>query len=169
MNVSEVSLNKTSITITEGGTETLTATVLPTGATEKRVNWSSSDASVVSVDGNETTIPVSVSSWSFNYLFSYFDYEGGDGSKYEYLAGVPDGAKLYYVKIWNGDDLVYFGHASRSVCSFSSEEEYCWYEEVGNKYTFARNLHTLASSEIIPYQTISPVVSVRQPFGGGID
>ena len=124
---------------------------------------------VASVNGNETTIPVSVSSWSFNYLFSYFDYEGGDGSKYEYLAGVPDGAKLYYVKIWNGDDLVYFGHASRSVCSFSSEEEYCWYEEVGNKYTFARNLHTLASSEIIPYQTISPVVSVRQPFGGGID
>ena len=124
---------------------------------------------VASVNGNETTIPVAVSSWSFNYLFSYYDYEGGDGSKYEYLAGVPDGAKLYYVKIWNGDDLVYFGHASRSVCSFSSEEEYCWYEEVGNKYTFARNLHTLASSEIIPYQPISPVVSVRQAFGGGID
>ncbi len=124
---------------------------------------------VASVNGNETTIPVAVSSWSFNYLFSYYDYEGGDGSKDEYLAGVPDGAKLYYVKIWNGDDLVYFGHASRSVCSFSSEEEYCWYEEVGNKYTFARNLHTLASSEIIPYQPISPVVSVRQAFGGGID
>lgn len=60
--VSEVSLNKTSVTITEGGTETLTATVSPTDATEKRVNWSSSDASVVSVDGNGMLTAVKVGS-----------------------------------------------------------------------------------------------------------
>ena len=50
--VTGVSLNKTSLTITEGGSETLTATVSPGDATNKAVNWTSTDATVASVDGN---------------------------------------------------------------------------------------------------------------------
>lgn len=123
----------------------------------------------VTVNGEGTTIPVSVSSLNFQYVFSDYDQESGDGIKYEYLAGVLEGTKLYYVKIWNGDDLVYFGHASRAVCSYSSEEEYCWYDEVGKTYTFARSLYTLTDSEITPYNPSSPIVTVRQPFGGGMD
>ena len=42
-----ISLDRTSLTMTEGTTDTLTATVRPAGAT---VNWSSSDQSVVTVD-----------------------------------------------------------------------------------------------------------------------
>ena len=121
------------------------------------------------VNGTGTTIPVSVSSFNVQYLFSHYDSESGDGHLYEYLAGVPDGAKLYYVKIWNGDNLVYFGHASRAVCSYTSAEEYCWYDEVGKTYTFARSLYTLTDSEITPYNPSSPIVTVRQPFGGGMD
>jgi hypothetical protein len=120
------------------------------------------------INGTETTIPVSISSFAVKYIFSDYDYQSGDGALYAYIAGVPEGSKLYYVKIWDGNDLVYFGHASRSVCPYSSEEEYCWYEEIGNTYTFARDLHTLTSSEVKPYNPVAPIATVRQPFGGGM-
>ena len=50
--VSSVELNKTSLQMKEGDTETLVATVKPDNATDKTVNWSSSDASIASVDEN---------------------------------------------------------------------------------------------------------------------
>lgn len=57
--VSSVSLSKTSITLTEGDKETLTATVLPNNATDKTVEWSSSNTSVASVsNGTVTAIKV---------------------------------------------------------------------------------------------------------------
>ena len=48
--VTSVSLDKTTLDLTEGDTETLTATVSPDNATDKTVSWSSSDASVATVD-----------------------------------------------------------------------------------------------------------------------
>lgn len=53
--VSSVSLSKTSITLTEGDKETLTATVLPNNATDKTVEWSSSNTSVASVSNGTVT------------------------------------------------------------------------------------------------------------------
>ena len=50
--VTGVSLNKSETTLTVGGTETLTATVLPEGATNKSVTWSSNAPSVATVDEN---------------------------------------------------------------------------------------------------------------------
>ena len=50
--VSDVTLNKTELTLTEGESETLTATVKPDNATDKTLSWSSSDATVASVDDN---------------------------------------------------------------------------------------------------------------------
>ena len=50
--VTGVSLNKNSTTLTVGGTETLTATVSPDGATDKTVTWSSDNTSVATVDAN---------------------------------------------------------------------------------------------------------------------
>ena len=48
--VSSVTLNKTSLSLTKGQSETLTATVSPADATDKNVSWSSSDATIASVD-----------------------------------------------------------------------------------------------------------------------
>ena len=48
--VSSISLDKTTLVMEKGTTEALVATVLPEDATDKTVNWSSSDASVASVD-----------------------------------------------------------------------------------------------------------------------
>lgn len=50
--VNSVSLNQTSLTLTTGSTDHLTATITPSNATNKGLNWTSSDPSVVSVDGN---------------------------------------------------------------------------------------------------------------------
>ena len=51
VNVTEVSLDKTELTLTEGETETLTATVKPDNADNKKVTWSSDKTDVATVDG----------------------------------------------------------------------------------------------------------------------
>lgn len=53
--VTGVSLNKTSLDLTEGDTETLTATVAPANATNKNVSWSSDKPGIASVDNGTVT------------------------------------------------------------------------------------------------------------------
>ncbi len=48
--VSNLVLDKEQITLTEGGTEQLTATVLPEEATDKTITWTSSDETIATVD-----------------------------------------------------------------------------------------------------------------------
>ena len=52
VSVTGVSLDKTELSLTVGGTETLTATVAPDNATDKTVTWTSSDSTVATVDQN---------------------------------------------------------------------------------------------------------------------
>ena len=52
INVTGVSLNKTYITLTKGETSQLTATVSPSNATNKNVNWKSSSTSVATVSSS---------------------------------------------------------------------------------------------------------------------
>jgi uncharacterized protein YjdB len=49
-NVTSLSLNKTTDTLTVGDTDTLVATIAPTTATNKDVTWTSSDATIVTID-----------------------------------------------------------------------------------------------------------------------
>ena len=51
VNVTDVTLDKTELTLTEGETETLTATVKPDNADNKKVTWSSDKTEVATVDG----------------------------------------------------------------------------------------------------------------------
>lgn len=53
--VESVSLDRTSAELTEGDQLTLTATVAPANATNKNVSWSSSDATVASVENGVVT------------------------------------------------------------------------------------------------------------------
>ena len=52
VSVTGVSLNKTSLTMTVGDTQTLTATVTPSNATDKSVTWSSSNTSIATVSSS---------------------------------------------------------------------------------------------------------------------
>ncbi|MGN0443692.1 MAG: Ig-like domain-containing protein [Acutalibacteraceae bacterium] len=52
INVTGVTLDKTSLSITAGSTATLSATVSPSNATDKSVTWSSSNAAVASIDAD---------------------------------------------------------------------------------------------------------------------
>ena len=55
--VESITLNKTELSLVKGTTETLTATVLPTTATDKTVTWESSDTAVATVkDGIVTAV-----------------------------------------------------------------------------------------------------------------
>ena len=53
--VTGVTLDQTSLTLTEGDSETLTATVEPSNATNKNVTWSSSDPNVATVENGVVT------------------------------------------------------------------------------------------------------------------
>lgn len=52
VSVTGVTLNKTTLTLTKGASETLTATIAPTNATNKKVTWTSSDPAVATVDAS---------------------------------------------------------------------------------------------------------------------
>ena len=51
--VTNVSLNKTSLTLTDGGSETLTATITPDNASNQTVTWSSEPNNIVSITPDE--------------------------------------------------------------------------------------------------------------------
>jgi len=106
--VTGVSLNKTSLELEVDGTETLTATVAPNNASNKGVNWTSSDEDVATVaDGVVTavavgtaTITVTTDEGDFsascnvtvreakNYTTLPFNWEGGISSDFTSLEGV---------------------------------------------------------------------------------
>ena len=62
MAVTDVSLNKASIALTVGNSETLVATVTPDNATNKTVTWASSNTAVATVDENGKVVAVGVGS-----------------------------------------------------------------------------------------------------------
>ena len=74
VSVSGVSLNKTSLNLLEGGSETLTATVAPDNATNKSVSWKSSDNGVATVDNSGKVTAVKAGSATITVTTS-------DGSK----------------------------------------------------------------------------------------
>lgn len=57
---SSVSLNKSTLTLKVEGTETLTATILPSNTTDKSVTWASSDETVATVSNEGLVTAVKV-------------------------------------------------------------------------------------------------------------
>lgn len=99
----------------------------------------------------------SLTSFRSGYFFSYFRSENDEGTWRVRGEGVPEGSKLYYVKIWDeNDDLVYIGGASKALNPKTNIEEYCWrsyYNEQDHlEFAYHPTTHTNYN-----------------PYGGGID
>ncbi len=55
-----IKLNKSTLTLTVGQTETLTATITPKDATDQAFTWSTSDAAVAAVDDNGKVTAIAI-------------------------------------------------------------------------------------------------------------
>ncbi len=64
VNVLIVTLNKSSLTLVEGNTETLTASIYPTNATVPTLKWTSSNTSVATVDSTGKITAKSLSGYA---------------------------------------------------------------------------------------------------------
>lgn len=63
---------------------------------------------------------------SFRTLFAEYYSEYDEGRRTVYT-GVPDGSKLYYVKVWDSDDVLsYIGYATTAINPDTNELERCW-------------------------------------------
>ena len=97
-----------------------------------------------------------ITSFKSSFLFSYYTSENDEGVWRVQGEGVPEGSKLYYVKIWDeNDNLIYLGAASKAMNPKTSKEEYCWrsYYRGEEHYEFA----------------YYPEETTYSPYGGGID
>jgi uncharacterized protein YjdB/GH25 family lysozyme M1 (1,4-beta-N-acetylmuramidase) len=74
INVSSISLNKTTDVLNPGTSDTLSATINPSNATNKNVNWTSSNTAVVAVDNTGKTTGIAAGSATITALTQ-------DGSK----------------------------------------------------------------------------------------
>ena len=95
--------------------------------------------------------------FSSSYFFTYYYSENDEGLYRRIQGGVPEGSKLYYVKMWDeNDNLVYLGAAFKAQNPQTGQEEYCWrsYYNGENHYEYAYYPETHSN---------------YQPYGGGID
>ena len=122
--VSSVSLNKNSTSLVVDGTETLTATISPSNATNKSVTWSTSDNSVATVDNGKIT---AVGAGSANITVTTVDGNktatcavtvtaSGGGSTEEGL--VTDNTQLS-----NGDTVIIRTDGGLGVTGFSGNKD----------------------------------------------
>ena len=136
--VTGVSLNKTSLSMTVGDTQTLTATVTPSNATDKSVTWSSSNTSVATVSSSGVVTAKAAGSATITVTTN-------DGSKtascsvvvvsdsFDYVdLGLPSGLKWATCNIGAsspeeyGDDYAWGETETKSYDSFSNWN-YKWY------------------------------------------
>ena len=61
--VTGISLNKSSLSVAANGTGTITATIAPSNATNKNVNWTSSNTSIATVTGSTTSGNAATVTW----------------------------------------------------------------------------------------------------------
>lgn len=92
---------------------------------------------------NDNTSPCHRNSMTWSRLFVDYGHESDEGI-WDVYSGVPDGSKLYYVRVWDADDtLNYIGYATTSVNPDTNRTEFCWcsyYPKTGTtSYDFAND------------------------------
>ena len=91
-----------------------------------------------------------------DYFFTYYSYDNHEG-QYKKWSGVPEGSKLYYVKMWDEDgNLLYLGGASKALNPNTNQMENCW-----------RSYYS--GNEKVEFAHYSATLTEYKPYGGGID
>ena len=99
--VTSITLNKTTLTLDEGSSETLTATISPTNATNKQVTWSTNKSSVAKVDTTGKITAVSAGTATITATA-----KDGSGKSASCTVTVSEKSNMEYVKYpidLNGD------------------------------------------------------------------
>lgn len=100
---------------------------------------------------------IDYSSFQSYYLFTYYSSENDEGIWRVRGQGIPEGSKLYYVKMWDeNDNLVYLGGASKALNPKTNVEEYCWRSYYNGKYNYE-------------FAYYPETLSNYAPYGGGTD
>jgi hypothetical protein len=158
--VESVTLDKKTMTLAMGGEDTLTATVLPAGATNKNVTWRSSNTNVANVGGMGATVTISAGDSGTAIITATSAADPGKSDTCTVTVPAP----TYSAYVGGAFGLVkdgvaqgaYSGSHIRSVyvddagvvyaCGFSSPEAAYW--RGGTKHTLPRTAGTLGAEAL---------------------
>lgn len=137
--VSAVKMSKTELVMEKGDTEDLTAAISPENATNKDVEWSSSNDSVVTVDQRGKVRAVSLG----EAVVTAKSANGVEG-KCEISVIIP----CYSIKITNKGS--YYSNA---------EDDYVTQIDAGSTYTFKYELDPIGSTEKVKWTSADPAIA----------
>ena len=126
-----VKLDKTSLTMQETGSDTLTATVEPDNATNKNVNWESSDTSIATVDASGKVTAISAGSATITAAAA-----DGSGVSASCSVTVTHGNMVHTPK-------------KDATCTADGNEEYWTCETCGNHFSDAEGKTEIALSATV--------------------
>lgn len=151
VSVTGVSLNQTSLTMAIGDTQTLTATVMPSNATDKSVRWSSSNTSVATISSSGVVSAKSAGTATISVTTN-------DGAKKATCAVFVTTLEYIVDGINYGSGIVIDGVIWAPVnCGFDSNHIYGLLYQWGRKYGQSYNDGKSFQSEANPTFQLGPV------------
>lgn len=139
-----VAISKSELIMEKGNTEDLTVTISPENATNKNVEWSSSDDSVVTVDQSGKVRAISLG----KAVVTAKSANGVEG-KCEISVVIP----CYSIKITNKGSYNY------------TEGDYVTQINVGSTYTFKYQLNPVGSTETVKWTSADPAIATVNENG----
>lgn len=144
VSVDGVKLDKSTLSIAVGTSETLTATITPDNATNQNVSWQSSNTATATVDATGKVTAVAAGTTNITVTTE-------DGAKTDVCAVTVSGGPKYMIYGAKGDNLVFYdGTEIKPIAGFTSYGNYiksC--AQIGNDfYGLASDKHTILKNGV---------------------
>ena len=164
IHVTSVSLDKTSLELTEGETAQLTATVLPDNATNKNVTWSTSNASIATVDANGEVTAVSAGTATITATTV-------DGRKTATCTVTVKPAEYTVTVLANGNGSASASPATAeagTTVTLTADPDNGWrfsrWEVVEGDVTISGNSFTMPADNVTVRAVFSPIVNIPDTY-----
>ena len=164
IHVTSVSLDKTSLELTEGGTGTLIATVEPNNATNKNVTWESSNTSVATVDANGEVTAVSAGTATITVTTV-------DGRKTATCTVTVKPAEYTVTVLANGNGSASASPATAeagTTVTLTAKPDSGWrfsrWEVVEGDVTISGNSFTMPADNVTVRAVFSPIVNIPDTY-----